>query len=188
MTERLMMRWYKDNLQAAVDKAIAYKKERTPDLLYTADWLIAMAYRETWTLMLTYIKNKIHFENVVGIVKGDYGRRDGELEKQYHGFGFWQIDIGSYPTFAKSGDWKDPFKTCCKAIVVLEEKRASLEKKLTRKDYDVETWHRMITASYNCGAGNVIEAVQDKKNIDSRTHEKNYSLKVWEYRALYNSL
>ena len=65
MTERMIMRWYKENLQAAVDKAIAFKKERHPDLIYTAGWLIAMAYRETWTLMVKYIQNKILFENVL---------------------------------------------------------------------------------------------------------------------------
>ena len=188
MTERQIMTWYKQNLLPSVEKAIAYKKERDPSLIYTADWLIAMAYRETWTLVVRYIQNKILLENVLTIVKGDYGRREGELEKQFHGFGFWQIDIGSYPSFVKSGEWKDPFKCCCKAIDVLEEKRNSLERHLRKEQYDVETFHRMITAAYNCGQGNVIAAVQKKQPIDSRTHEKNYSQKVWEYRTLYNSL
>src|SRR5688572_6164584 len=143
MTARQIMIWYKDNLQQAVEKAIAFKKDRNPDLLYTTDWLIAMAYRETWTLVARYIQNKIVFENVLTVVKGDYGRRDGELEKQFHGFGFWQIDIGSYPQFVKSGDWKDPYKCCCKAIDVLEEKRLYLGSRLDKNKHDVETWHRM---------------------------------------------
>lgn len=188
MTERQIMQWYKSNLKDAVDKAIAFKKEKQPDLLYTTDWLLAMAYRETWTLMVRYIQNKIFLENILPIVKGDYNKRPADKEKIFHGYGFWQIDIASYPDFIKSGDWKDPFKCCCKAIDVLEEKRKSLLKHFKPENIDVETWHRMITASYNCGAGNVTEAVKASQSIDSRTHEKNYSNKVWEYRTLYNSL
>jgi hypothetical protein len=188
MTERSIMRWYKENLQQAVEKAIALKKEKNPELLYTTDWLLAMAYRETWTLVARYIKNKIVFENVLTVVKGDYGKRDGETEKQFHGFGFWQIDIGSYPQFVKSGDWKDPFKCCCKAIDVLEEKRLYLESKFDKDDFNSETFQRMITAAYNCGQGNVTKAVNAKLGMDYYTHEKNYSQMVWKYRELYNSL
>ena len=191
MTERQIMLWYKTNLQQAVEKAIAEKKEKNPALIYTADWLMAMAYRETWTLVNRYIQNKILFENVLPVVRGDYGRREGELEKQFHGFGFWQIDIGSFPEFVKSGDWKDPFKCCKKAIDVLEEKRQWLfgsGKRLIEKNYDVEFVHRCITAAYNCGQGNVFKAVNAKLGIDHYTHEKNYSQMVWKYRELYNSL
>lgn len=188
MTERQIMTWYKQNLLPSVEKAIAWKKEKDPALLYTPDWLIAIAYRETWTLVVRYIQGKILLENVLTLVKGDYGRRDGELEKQYHGFGFWQIDIGSYPQFVKSGDWKDPFKCCCKAIDVLEEKRLFFQSKIDLNGYDVETYHRMITAAYNCGQRRVLEAIAEKKSIDHYTHERNYSQKVWEYRSLYNSL
>lgn len=182
------MRWYKDNLLASVQKAIAYKKERNPQLLYTEDWLMAMAYRETWILVVRYASNKIPLANILNIVKGDYGKREGETERSFHGFGFWQIDIGSYPDFIKSGDWMDPFKCCCKAIDVLEEKRGSLEKKLKKDLFDIETWHRAITASYNCGAGGVLKSLAENKSIDHRTHEKNYSEMVWKYRTLYNSL
>jgi len=188
MTEKNIMRWYREFLLADVEKAIAFKKERNPDLIYTADWLIAMAYRETWTLTIKYINNKILFENIKPIVRGDYGQRPGETEKTFHGFGFWQIDIGSYPDFIKSGEWKDPFKCCCKAIDVLEEKRLYLESKIASSHYDVETFHRMITAAYNCGQGNVIKAINAGDPIDSRTHEKNYSQMVWNYRELYMSL
>lgn len=190
MTERQIMTWYKQNLLPSVEKAIDYKKEKQPGLIYTADWLIAMAYRETWTLMVRYIQGKILLENVLPVVKGDYGRREGELEKQFHGFGFWQIDIGSYPQFVKSGEWKDPFKCCCKAIDVLEEKRSYLfaSGRINGNEHTAEECDRMITAAYNCGQVNVVNVIKDKKDIDSRTHEKNYSRKVWEYRDLYNSL
>jgi len=182
MTEVQIMGWYKNNLFPIVVKAIEEKKQSIPDLLYTPDWLIAMAYRETWTLMISHIKNKTHFKNIEP--KGDYGQRKGETEKQYHGFGYWQIDTGSYPDFIKSGQWKDPYKSCLKAIEVLEEKRKSLQV----LNLEGETLNQAITAAYNCGQGNVIKAIKANKYIDYYTHEKNYSEKVWEYRKLFNSL
>lgn len=186
MTERQIMYWYKNNLLAAVDKAIAFKKERNPDLIYTADWLLAMAYRETWTLVIKYISNNIFLENILPIVKGDYGQRPGEKEKSFHGFGFWQIDIGSYPDFIKSGDWKDPYKCCCKAIDVLEEKRQYLARELVLSDK--EAINRSITAAYNCGQGNVVRAIRAKLGVDYYTHERNYSAMVWKYREMYKGL
>jgi len=41
-------------------------------------------------------------------MKGDYGKRPADAAKQYHGFGFWQIDIASFPSFISSGKWVDP--------------------------------------------------------------------------------
>jgi hypothetical protein len=188
MTTRQIMLWYKSNLIDAVEKAIALKKQKNPKLLYTTDWLMAMAFRETWILVNRFAANNILLENILPVVKGDYGKRDHDPEKIFHGFGFWQIDIDSFPEFVRCGDWKDPYKCCCKAIDVLEGKRTWLENKLIAKDYDIETWHRIITAAYNCGEGNVFKALNAKLGIDHYTHEKNYSEKVWEYRSLYNSL
>lgn len=184
MTERGIMKWYKDNLLSLVEKAIAEKKIKNPYLIYTADWLIAMAYRETWTLVNRYID--LTFENMKSLVKGDYGQRPGETEKSYHGFGFWQIDIGSYHDFIKSGDWKDPYKCCLKAIDVLEEKRKYLSANLVLTDTD--HFNRAITAAYNCGQGNVVKSIRGKLGVDYYTHEKNYSAMVWKYRELYKSL
>lgn len=177
------MQWYKDNLSVMVIKAIEEKKKAKPDLIYTPDWLIAMAYRETWTLVIKLIEAGAPFANITP--KGDFGQRKGETEKQFHGFGFWQIDIGSYPDFIKSGEWKDPYKCCLKAIDVLEEKRAALRPYFALED---ETFFRYITAAYNCGQGNAIKALKDKRGADYYTHEKNYSEMVWQYRGLYNSL
>lgn len=190
MTEKQIMRWYNENLFSMVNKAIESKKEKIPSLIYTVDWLMAIAYRETWTLVNKYAE-AIKFVDMLTLIKGDYSKRPGEPEKSYHGFGFWQIDVGSYPDFIKSGDWKDPYKCCLKAIGVLEEKRLWLFGESGKFDADFseeEYRHRMITAAYNCGQGNVRKAVLAKLGVDYYTHEKNYSAMVWQYRELYNSL
>lgn len=186
MTEREILSWIKINLGPIIDKALEEAKKKNPDLFYTKDWLAAMVMRETGFLIARYLEKKMKVEVIHSLMKGDYGQRQGEKEKSYHGFGYWQIDIGSYPQFIKSGDWKDPFKTCMKAITVLEEKRMYLEPKFPNVKGD--SLHRAITAAYNCGQGNVQKVLLVGQDIDARTHQHNYSAEVWRFREIFNSL
>lgn len=177
MTEGEAIFWIKDNIGPVIRKALA----DSGSTVYTEDWLGAMAYRETGILIHRYQDKSP--DVIATLMKGDYSQRPGETEKSYHGFGFWQIDIASYPAFVNSGDWEDPYKCCMKAIAVLEEKRTYLEGKVPAS-YDL---HRAITAAYNCGQGNVLKVVQQGKDIDSRTHNKDYSKEVWRFRYIYRS-
>lgn len=117
MTEREILLWYKTNLSTYIDKAI----EDSGTDIYTQDWLAAMAMRETWILIPKNVNKP--FEEICKLMKGDYGQRKGETKPQYHGYGFWQMDTSSFPDFIKSGDWQDPYKTCMKAISILQAKR-----------------------------------------------------------------
>jgi hypothetical protein len=184
MTQRQIFLWIKENLGPLIRKAL----EQNPDVIYTEDWLGAMAYRETGFLIGRYADKKMKAEDIHALMKGDYSKRPGELEKQYHGFGYWQIDTGSYLPFIKAGNWKDPYKTCLKAIEVLEEKRIYLSKNIDFGAYDLQTIHRAITAAYNCGQGNVVKALTSGKDVDVYTHQGNYSKMVWEYRDFYRKL
>lgn len=186
MTEREILSWIKNNLGDVIDKAIAEAKKKNPALLYTRDWLAAMAMRETGFKIAEFVKLGKKPEVIHTIMRGDYGQREGEKEKSYHGFGYWQIDIGSYPAFVKSGDWKDPFKTCCKAIAVLEEKRMFLAPKFPNLQGD--SLCRAVTAAYNCGQGNVEKVLNKGLDIDARTYNKDYSAEVWRFRQIFNSL
>ncbi|MGK3945571.1 hypothetical protein ABK046_45420, partial [Streptomyces caeruleatus] len=86
--------------------------------LYTEDWLAAMAMREVNFLIARHAAKPL--AEVAKLMRGDYSQRTGETKPQYHGYGFWQIDTGSFPDFISSGDWQDPYKCCMKAISVLE--------------------------------------------------------------------
>lgn len=182
MTEKQVIQWIIINLGPHIDKALLQARLKNPDLLYTKDWLAGMAYRETGFLINRYVSQKLKPENIHTLMRGDYGQRPGETEKSYHGFGYWQIDIGSYPDFVKSGDWKDPYKTCVKAISVLEEKRLYLQSKLPAMVG--EGLHRAITAAYNCGQGNVFKALKAGKDVDIYTHQHDYSKEVWRFREI----
>lgn len=186
MTEREILSWIKTSLGPTIDKVLDEAKKKNPDLIYTPDWLAAMCMRETGFLIARYVQKKIKVEVIHTLMKGDYSQRKGELEKSYRGFGYWQIDIASYPQFVKTGDWKDPYKTCLKAISVLEEKRFYLEPKFPNLKGD--GLYRAITAAYNCGQGNVQKVLLTGQDIDTRTHQKNYSAEVWRYREIFNSL
>lgn len=186
MTEREILAWIKINLGPIIDKALAEARVKNTALLYTRDWLAAMVMRETGFLIARYVQKKLKIDVIHSLMKGDYNQRKGETEKSYHGFGYWQIDIGSFPDFVKSGDWKDPFKTCVKAIAVLEGKRIFLQKAFPA--LTGEELARAVTAAYNCGEGNVKKVLLAKQDIDSRTHQKNYSKEVWRFREIFKSL
>lgn len=186
MKEHEILSWINTNLGPVIDKAISEAKTKNPDLIYTRDWLAAMAMRETGFLIARYVGQKMKAEVIHSLMKGDYSQRQGETEKQYHGFGYWQIDIDSYPQFIKSGDWKNPFKTCLKAIAVLEEKRIYLVPKFPNLQGD--SLARAVTAAYNCGQGNIQKVLILGQDIDNRTHQHNYSAEVWRYREIFKTL
>lgn len=174
-----VLKWIKEFLSPRIIEAI----EGT---VYPEDQLAAMAYRETGWKIEKYLNQKLKYEIICELMKGDYGQRPWETEKQYHGFGFWQIDIGSYPEFVKSGDWKDPLKTCIKAVDVLESKRTYITTKMPGLAGDA--LERAITASYNCGEGNVFKALINHKDVDFYTFNHDYSKAVWDFREMYKDL
>jgi len=183
MTNTDILQWIKKNLGPIIISSIERAKAKNPALLYTEDWLGAIACRETGGLIARYPNATL--VDVSSVMRGDYTQRPGEIEKQYHGFGFWQADIASFPAFVKSGNWKDPAKACDMAIDILEGKRAYLH---SHSQLEGEDLDRAITAAYNCGEGSVIKALAAALDIDIRTADHNYSRNVWEFRALYKSL
>lgn len=174
-----LLLWIKENLGDAIRAA-------TIGSHYSEDWLGAMAARETGFLITRYVNQGLLPPEVHARMLGDYGQRPGEPAKQYHGYGYWQIDTGSYPDFVRSGDWQDPLKTARKAVAVLDEKRGALL--AAGLGLDGEMLERAITAAYNCGQGNVIKAVRNGDDIDRYTFAKNYSAEVFRYRARYVEL
>jgi len=186
MTEKDILSWINVNLGPVIDKALEAAKEKHPDHPYTKDWLAAMAMRETGFKIAEFKELGKSPDIIHQVMRGDYSQRKGETEKSYHGFGYWQIDIGSYPYFIKSGNWKDPFKTCLMAIDVLEEKRLYLVPHFPNLQGD--SLYRAITAAYNCGQGNVAKCLNEGKDIDARTYNHDYSREVWRFREIFNSL
>lgn len=182
MTHRQISLWIFNNLGPVIRQALAAHR----GVIYTEDWLAAIAHREVFPLIARYVQARMKTKDMWELMKGDYSQRDGEREKSYHGFSPWQIDIGSFPEFVKSGQWKDPLKACIKAIEVLEGKRQYLQDRFPKLQDDA--LHRAITAAYNCGEGNVRKVLEAKQDIDTRTHNRDYSKAVWEYRALYRSI
>lgn len=179
MTEKSIIYWIRDNLGSVMRQALA----SWDGVIYTEDWLGAIAYRETGILINRYATKGITLENIALLMKGDYTQRKGEDKPQYHGFSFWQIDVHSYPEFIKSGEWKDPLISCNKAISVLESKRKYLQSKF--KLLAGESLDRAITAAYNTGEGNVRNSIIAGRDVDSTTTGHDYSRAVWKYRSIY---
>ena len=174
-----VLRWIKDYLEPVIIEAV----KGSP---YPVDQLAAMACRETGWKIEKYLNQKLPYATICEIMKGDYGQRAGDAEKIYHGFGFWQIDIGSYPEFVKSGNWKDPLKCCQMAVNVLETKRKYFLNKTPGLKGD--PLERAVTAAYNCGEGNVFKALINHRDVDFYTFNHDYSKAVWGFRETYKDL
>lgn len=179
MTERETLYWIRNNLSPFIQEAIK-------GTIYTEDWIAAMVMRETGFLITRYAIAKVFVRDTHAMMKGDYGQRKGESEKSYHGFSYMQIDIGSYPDFVKSGDWKDPAKVFPFAVKVLEEKRIYLQSHAVFTD--PELLNRAITGAYNCGQGNILKALANNKDVDTYTYNHDYVKEVYRYREIYKNL
>lgn len=180
-TNREILLWVKKNLSAAIQQAIV--DCRTD--LYPESLLAAMACRETGIIIAKHgAANTMPI--VSSLTRGDFTQRPKDTEKKYHGYGFWQIDIDSYPDFIKVGDWKDARKCCIKAITVLDEKRRYIVKHFP--NLPPEELMQATIAAYNCGQGNVVKVLKAGANIDSRTAHGNYSKSVLDLKREYESL
>lgn len=182
MTDQQLSNWIKQHLGPIINDCLI--KTETADI-YSEDLLGAMAQRETGIKMFKYLgKDPAMNVNALSeLMLGDYGQRPGEAEPRYHGYGFWQIDIKSFPEFVNSGDWKDPHKCCIKAINVLLGKRNYLKDRLpglTGEDFE-----RANVAAYNGGEGGVMRAILNHQDVDKHTFNEDYSAVVWKYRHLY---
>ncbi len=147
-TDQKMMQWIKNNMSSIIAQAVAGS-------IYTEDWIAGMCARETGFLFTRKANEGLDFKDICPLIRGDYGKRAKDSQKIYHGFGFWQIDIDSFPAFVNSGKWADPLETAKMAVTVLNGKMNFLKQKGWDQKLDSSTWQRAITAAYNCGEGNV---------------------------------
>lgn len=181
MTDQQLSKWINIHLGPIITGAL----EKSGNIVYPVDLMGAMAQREVGFLISRFVIKEpgITVEKLSTLMKGDYSQRPGETEKKYHGFGFWQIDIKSFPDFVASGDWADPIKCCLKAINVLMAKGKYLADKLPGLSADQML--RANVAAYNCGEGNVVKAVINHLDIDTYTFSHDYSTAVWRYREFF---
>lgn len=192
MTNQQILQWIKSNLGTVIKQSIAAALIKNPQLLYTEDWLAAIACRESGGVIAKHAPALPEMPSgrvlsvLAPLMRGDYGQRPHDAAPKYHGYGFWQADIDSFPDFVRSGAWQDPTKACAMAISILEGKRLWLEHHIA--DFKGYPLDRCIIAAYNCGEGNVEKVIAEGHDIDIRTTDKNYSAQVWEFRTIYQSL
>ncbi|MFN8308348.1 MAG: peptidoglycan-binding protein [Chitinophagales bacterium] len=176
-TDRDLMQWISTNLGDIITKAVSGGASPFP-----VDLLAGMVARETGFLITRYVNQGHDVAFIHANMKGDYHHNS------YHGYGYWQIDIGSYPDFINSGNWADPNLCCAKAIAVLKEKAASLKAAGWQTKLSASEFERACVAAYNCGQGNVLKALAKSIDVDSYTFNKDYSKEVLRYRSVFNNL
>lgn len=178
MTSQQVLQWIKKELSEIIIKAISDSKTTH----FTESLLAAIPCREVGNIIAKYAPN-MPMMDISSLTRGDFTQRPNDKEKCYHGFSMYQIDIDSFPSFVKSGAWKDPYKACLMAISILEGKRKYIASKcpnLTRNELMQAT-----IAAYNCGEGNVVKTINAKQDIDSKTTGGDYSKCVLAYQKMY---
>jgi hypothetical protein len=102
--------------------------------------------------------------------------RTGPLPPDGAGFGrgLMQIDYDSH-AFARTGNWRDPNANIDQGIAILASSRDLLRRKTVLTD---DALLRASIAAYNSGAGNVLHALRDGRDVDFYTSGRNYSSDV----------
>lgn len=100
--------------------------------------------------------------------------RQGSLPPDGKGFGrgIMQIDYDAHD-FARKGEWRDPGKNIAYSGKVLGDNIKLLAKRMPGlKSMDLL---RASIAAYNCGAGNVMKAINAGRSVDFYTAHRDYS-------------
>jgi hypothetical protein len=99
--------------------------------------------------------------------------RTGPLPPDNCGFGrgLMQIDFDAHD-FARTGNWQDPETNICYGVGVLCDARSLLRRKTTLSGTALL---RAALAAYNCGAGNVLNAIRNGYDVDFFTAGRDYS-------------
>ncbi|MGA9770364.1 MAG: transglycosylase SLT domain-containing protein, partial [Blastocatellia bacterium] len=114
---------------------------------------------------------------------GDFARRSpkpplrtGPLPPDGGGFGrgLMQIDFDAHE-FARTGNWRDPRSNILFGCEVLANNFRLLQR---RTSLDGRELLQAAIAAYNCGAGNVLRAIRDGRDIDFFTAHRDYSKDV----------
>ncbi len=179
--DKQMMQWIKNNLGSTITQAIEGSA-------YAEDWLAGMCARETGFLFTRYANQGNTFEQIVPLMKGDYSKRKNNSQKIFHGFGFWQIDIDSFPGFIHEDRWKSALETAVMSVKVLDGKMKFLQQKGWKEKLSSIMFERAVTAAYNCGEGGVNKALTKGLDVDAFTYSNDYSREVFRYRGIYSNL
>jgi peptidoglycan hydrolase-like protein with peptidoglycan-binding domain len=91
-----------------------------------------------------------------------------------YGRGLMQIDFDA-SEFARTGNWQDPEANINQGCSVLKTNLVLLGRRTQLTGQDLL---RAAIAAYNCGAGNVLKALNANEDVDSRTALGNYSRDV----------
>ncbi|HEY6309142.1 MAG TPA: peptidoglycan-binding protein [Candidatus Angelobacter sp.] len=101
-----------------------------------------------------------------------------------YGRGLMQIDFDAFD-FARTGNWKDPAANIDCGCNVLKSNIVLLGGKTALTGRDLL---RAAIAGYNCGAGNVLTAIKQGRDLDFFTSGRNYSADVLNRAGFFQNM
>jgi len=113
--------------------------------------------------------------------RGDYSQRRGEDSPRYHGYGYFQIDIGSHQGFISTGKWSIPslaLEYVLNAVLWPAWERFKNEPAARRL--------KATIAAYNAGAGNVAKQLKKGTDVDLATTGRNYAADVLDRARVWD--
>jgi peptidoglycan hydrolase-like protein with peptidoglycan-binding domain len=99
------------------------------------------------------------------------------------GRGLMQIDFDAFE-FARTGNWMDPQANISFGCKVLTDNIGLLQRKTSLQGRQLL---QAAIAAYNCGAGNVLQAINDSRDIDFYTANRNYSADVFNRAGFFQA-
>jgi hypothetical protein len=183
MNNTEVLTWIKTHLSESIRRAI----QMHPGTFVTEEILAGLICRESGDLISRYAPQFPDPLTVAKYMKGDYTQRVHDGMKKYHGFGFTQIDIDSFPWFISSNAWQDPAKCFSQTIAILEGNREHILSHNPLLKGSANLIHYCV-AAYNNGAGNEDKVITKQLDVDAFTTGKDYSRRVFEFAGIYLTL
>lgn len=165
--KNLFSRWTEEDLRTQYTLAQTYGwvetiRAVTRDTRWSVAMILGIASRETGSVWDTH---------PYGAMVGEHG----------HGYGVMQIDERQWPDFCHGDAWKKVWANISQALHILDEKSAYL----LLHGIPANLAPRGTIAAYNCGEGNVVNAIRQHKDVDTYTTHSNYGSDVVARSAVF---
>jgi len=169
-----------DVIRQLLDEIGLYIVPAIKGTMFTLNIIIGIAHQESYTKVIPALRKGAAMKDILRNFTGDRG----------HGRSVFQIDDRWHKKWIDTGNWKMHHLAAYKCVEILDQMKRTLEAYgWTEEKLGEYLFLRSVIASYNCGANNVIKALNKNKfNPDRYTYDGDYSEKVYGFSIIANQI